>query len=487
MDSNHRLTDFQSDALPTELQHLFENEMRNYEKFCNKQVEITEPNTEMEFLPQIVFLTVLSGAGYLLYQRISTIRSNILLGKSELRRDQPIKRLKIMLLVAFGQKKMFKKPIPAFLHLMIYVGFLVINLEVLEFIIDGLLGTHRVFAPYLGAYYNLLMNAFELLAVAVLFSCMVFLIRRNIIKTPRFHQSEMKGWPQLDGNLILILEIVLMIAILKMNVADQVLQSRGVLNYHQTGHLFFSGLFIPFFEPFDSQFLMWVERAAWWFHIIGILAFAIYVTYSKHLHIFMAFPNTYYSNLDPKGKMENMPIVMNEVKSMLGIVTDQASAPPENFRFGAKDVTDLSRKNLMDAYSCTECGRCTAACPANLTGKKLSPRKIMMDTRDRLEELGNRKKNSHDISLEKSLLGDYITQEEINACTSCNACVEECPININPLSIILEMRRYMAMEESSSPASWNAMFSNVETNFAPWKFPVSDRFVWASELKNEKS
>ncbi|MBU2888022.1 (Fe-S)-binding protein [Gilvimarinus agarilyticus] len=386
-----------------------------------------------------------------------------------------------MLLIAFGQKKMFKKPIPAFLHLLIYVGFLVINLEVLEFVIDGLLGTHRVFAPYLGSFYNVAMNFFEFLALGVLVSCVIFLIRRNVVKVPRFTMPEMKGWPAMDGNLILIIEITLMMAILKMNAADQVLQAREVAGYHETGKLWISSALVPIMEMFDTSLLILTERGAWWFHIVGIMAFALYVTYSKHLHIFLAFPNTYYSNLNPKGKINNMDAVTTEVKSMLGMpVEAPAASPYEIGRFGAKDASDLSWKSLMNSYTCTECGRCTSECPANLTGKTLSPRKIMMDTRDRIEEIGKGE------GTEKSLLGDYITKEEINACTSCNACTEACPINIDPLGIILEMKRYVAMEESGSPASWNAMFANIETNFAPWKFAPSDRFNWADDLKNDK-
>jgi len=385
-----------------------------------------------------------------------------------------------MLMVAFGQAKMFKKPIPAFLHLLIYVGFLVINIEVLEFVIDGLVGTHRIFAPFLGNWYTVALNFFEFMAVAVLFSCVIFLIRRNVLKVKRFVQPEMIGWPALDANLILIIEIALMMAILKMNAADQVLQSRGVEGYTSTGKFFFSSFLIPLFSQFETSLLILVERGSWWFHIIGILGFAVYVTHSKHLHIFLAFPNTYYSNLFPKGKIKNMDDVTNEVEIMLGMATvDSTNPPAEISRFGAKDATDLCWKSLMESYTCTECGRCTSECPASLTGKLLSPRKIMMDTRDRIEEIGNGQGEN------KSLLGDYITKEEINACTSCNACTEACPVNIDPLSIILEMRRYVSMEESGSPASWNSMFSNIETNFAPWKFAPTDRFNWKEDLNKK--
>ena len=432
-------------------------------------------------LQQVAFLFVLVTAGFLVRRRVLFIRNNIRVGKPHVIQDRPNERWRNMILVAFGQKKMFKRPIPAVLHFLIYAGFLIINLEVLEFIIDGLAGTHRIFAPLMGSLYPLLMNMFELLALGVLTACVIFLIRRFVLRIPRFWSAEMTSWPRLDAALILITEIVLMFAILFMNASDQLLQSQNE-HYTATGTLFFSSFVIPILSGMDSSSLVLMERFCWWFHIIGILGFSIYITYSKHLHIFLAFPTTYFARLETKGHMTNMPVVTREVRSMLGLETTPPASPAEPGRFGAKDINDLNWNSLMSAYACTECGRCTSECPANLTGKKLSPRKIMMDVRDRMEDVGKSKASGGPgLADGKSLLGDYITKEEINACTSCNACVEACPVMISPLDIIIEMRRFVAMEESGSPAQWNSMFQNIETNFAPWKFPSSDRFKWASE------
>ena len=442
----------------------------------------------MEIAVRILFFFVLVTAFFILHKRIRFIRRNIGMGRELSIKDRTKKRWKNVLLIAFGQRKMFRKPVPAMFHLLIYAGFIIINIEVIEFILDGMTGRHRTFASLIQSFmlapagysmlYNVLMNIFEFLAVSVIVACIIFLVRRNLLRLKRFSGQEMTRWPLLDANLILIFEIILMLAILTMNAADQVLQDGQVSGYINTGTLFFSNLMVrPFIQKLDTVSLVFLERTTWWFHILGILGFAIYVTYSKHLHIIMAFPNTYYASLDPPGTITNMEEVMKEVKIMLGLEPSTENVPQEISRMGVKDVTDLTWKNLMDAYTCTECGRCTSVCPANITGKKLSPRKIVMDVRDRLEIKGRLKGTDDGRSL-----FDHITREEIFACTTCNACKDVCPVSIDPVSVIIGMRRYTAMEESSSPAAWNIMFNNIETNFAPWKFPATDRFRWVEEI-----
>ena len=412
------------------------------------------------------------------------IRRNILLGKDEDYSDNKAARWKNLLLLAFGQKKMFRNPLVAVMHFVIYAGFIIINLEVLEIVLDGILGTHRLFAPSMGGLYSALINSFEFLAVGVIIVCVVFLARRNIIKLKRFISRDLDGWPRSDANYILITEIILMTLFLTMNATDTLLQQRSYGGYaeHATGNFFFSQWLHPLFSGLSNETLVVIERTAWWLHIIGIFAFLNYLPYSKHLHILLAFPNAYYTRLHPKGEMKNMTSIQNEVLySMQPELAPADATPPD--KFGAKDVFDLSWRNLLDAYSCTECGRCSAACPATQTGKLLSPRKIMMDTRDRLEEVGKNINTNKEFKDDgKKLLHDYISTEELRACTSCQACVQECPVSISPLEIIFELRRSLVMEESNAPQEWNAMFSNVENNFAPWKFSPDERDKWVEEV-----
>lgn len=428
---------------------------------------------------QVIFLIISAAAIILFSLNVRKIIRNIKLGKDLDRSDRPSERMATMLKVAFGQSKMVKKPLAAVLHLFVYIGFIIINLEVLEIIIDGLLGTHRIFAQPLGVVYDVLIAGFEILAALVLIGVIAFFARRNILRIKRFSGTEMTSWPRSDANIILIVEVLLMTAFLFMNAADQKLQQLGSAHYISAGTFPVSSLLSGFLPDSESS-LIAIERFCWWFHIIGIFGFLNYLPYSKHFHIIMAFPNTWYSNLDPKGKFSNMASVSNEVKAML----DPSYVPEpvaEGSRFGAKDVQDLTWKSLMDAYTCTECGRCTSACPANQTGKLLSPRKIMMDTRDRLVEVGNNiDQYGKDYQDGKSLLDNYITREEIWACTTCNACTDACPVNIDPLSIIVELRRFAVMEESQAPASINAMFGNVENNGAPWKYAAVDRANWTT-------
>jgi heterodisulfide reductase subunit C len=436
----------------------------------------------MHYVQQILFVALSGVAIWLFANKVSEIRRNIFLGKAEDLNDNPSKRWGNLLLLALGQKKMFRNPLVALMHFVIYAGFIIINLEVLEIILDGILGTHRLFAQPLGQLYNWLINAFEFLAVGVLIVCIVFLCRRNIIKLKRFISKDLNGWPRSDANYILITEILLMTLFLTMNATDQALQLHGNEHYHQRDIFFFSSLLAPVFNGMGTGSLVAIERTCWWLHITGIYAFLNYLPYSKHLHIILAFPNAYYARLEPKGKMKNMPSVQNEVLyAMKPEMAPADAAPPAHF--GAKDIFELSWKDLLDAYSCTECGRCTAACPANITGKLLSPRKIMMDTRDRMEEVGkNIKQNKQFVDDGKSLLHDYISVEELRACTTCNACVEECPVSISPLEIISELRRSLIMEQSNAPQEWNSTFSNIENNFAPWKFSPDDRDKWAVEM-----
>ena len=446
----------------------------------------------MQLFQQLLFIGALAGVGFLIFRRAALIRKTVLLGREEHLTDQPARRLGIMLRVAFAQKKMFDRPFAGILHFFVYAGFILINLEVLEIVLDGILGTHRLLAPALGSFYTWLIGFYEILAIGVITACLIFLLRRQSGKVNRLRTAshrELSGWPSLDGKLILVFEIVLMTAVLMMNAADLALQEKGAAHYATTGDFLISGMIRPLFSSFGEGTLTGIERLAWWFHILGIMAFALYITYSKHLHILLAFPNTYFSRLIPRGEMKNMPEITREVRLMLGLEDNTIQeAPAEIGRFGARDVTDLSWKNLLDAYSCTECGRCTSACPANLTGKLLSPRKIMMDTRDRLEEVGRNIQANKGSFIDdgKSLLGDYILDEELLACTTCNACVQECPILINPLDIILQLRRYRVMDEAKAPGAWNMMFQNLETNQAPWKFSPADRFNWAGRVNGEE-
>jgi ferredoxin len=434
----------------------------------------------MHYLQQILFFLVFIVAIWLFAKKVTEITANIRLGKDEDYSDRKGERWKNVLLLAFGQKKMFRKPLVALLHFVIYAGFLIINIEVLEIILDGLFGTHRLFAPYLGNFYGFVINFFELLALGVIIVCVIFLIRRNVIKLWRFAHRDLNGWPRSDANYILITEILLMTFLLTMNATDTMLQQRGSEHYANftTGNFIISSALHPLFAGMSDDAIIAVERTAWWLHIVGILAFLNYLPYSKHLHIILAFPNAYYTRLTPKGEIRNMQSVQNEVLYAMQPELAPADAVAPD-KFGAKDVFDLSWRNLLDAYSCTECGRCSAACPATQTGKLLSPRKIMMDTRDRMEDVRlNIKKNGEFVDDGKKLLHDYISVEELRACTTCQACVQECPVSIHPLEIIIELRRSLIMEESNAPAECNAMNSNIENNFAPWKFNPEERDAW---------
>ncbi|MCF8715322.1 (Fe-S)-binding protein [Joostella atrarenae] len=442
----------------------------------------------MNYIPQILFAVLLIvGFGYFA-NNIKKLVRNIKLGKAVDRTDNKDIRWKNMARIALGQQKMVVKPIAGFLHIIVYVGFIIINIEVLEIIIDGLFGTHRIFAP-LGSVYDFLIGSFEILALLVIVSVTIFWIRRNIIKLKRFFYSEMRGWPKNDGNIILYFEVVLMLLFLTMNGADYTLQLMDAPHYVKAGAFPVSQLFVPLFENMEQSSLILVERTAWWLHIIGILIFLNYLYFSKHLHILLAFPNTWFANINPKGQFDNLESVTKEVKLMMDPDADPFAAPAEGDmdeepeKFGASDVSDLNWVQLLNAYTCTECGRCTSECPASQTGKKLSPRKIMMDTRDRLEEVGKNIDANKGTFVDdgKQLLDDYITQEELWACTTCNACVEACPVSISPLSIIMDMRRYLVMEQSAAPMELNNMMGNIENNGAPWPYNQMDRLNWKND------
>ncbi|AUC76355.1 4Fe-4S dicluster domain-containing protein [Olleya sp. Bg11-27] len=437
----------------------------------------------MEYIPNIIFAIILAaGIGYFANNVRKLVR-NIKLGKDLDVSDNKPQRWKNMAYIALGQSKMVKRPIAGFLHVVVYVGFVIINIEVLEIIIDGLFGTHRIGHSILpGALYGFLIGSFEVLALLVLVSVILFWIRRNVIKLKRFMSAEMKGWPKSDGNIILYFEVVLMCLFLLMNATDTIFQG------YNSGNVI-SQFIAPLFSGLSEATLHIIERGAWWLHIVGILTFLNYLYFSKHLHILLAFPNTYYGKLTPKGQFPNNPIVTKEVKMMMDPDADPFAAAPEGEedavpeKFGASDVQDLSWVNLLNAYTCTECGRCTSECPANLTGKKLSPRKIMMDTRDRLEEVGKNIDANKGVFVDdgKQLLGDYVTDEELWACTSCNACVEACPVSIDPLNIIMQMRQYSVMEKSAAPVELNNMMTNIENNGAPWPYNQMDRLNWKDE------
>ena len=434
-------------------------------------------------LSNIIFIAVFSISIMIFVRNLNRIIANIRLGRDINRSDRSFDRWKNMLRVALGQSKMTRRPIAGFFHIIIYVGFVIINIEVIEIIVDGFFGTHRFLSSFVPYYfYNFLIASFEILAILVVLACVIFFIRRNIIKLKRFWGKEMTSWPRTDANLILIFEILLMFAFLTMNAADSLLQHQHT-KYVVAGSFPISQYLIPIIDSLELSSLIFIERFCWWFHILGILAFLNYVLISKHLHIFFAFPSTYYANLNPLGTISNLQSVTNEVKLMMDPNSDPYATPEGDNEsvesFGAKDVTDLNWVQLLNAYSCTECGRCTSNCPANYTGKLLSPRKILMDTRDRVTEYAyNKRKGIED---NKSLLGDYITTEELWACTSCNACTDSCPIELDPLSIIIDMRRYLVMEESAAPTELNMMFTNIENNGAPWQYPAADRLKWKDE------
>jgi heterodisulfide reductase subunit C len=443
----------------------------------------------MSYLDNILFaILLIIGFGYF-YNSVKKIIRNINLGTAINRKDNPNARWKNMAMIALGQSKMVKRPIAGVLHIIVYVGFVIINIELLEIIIDGLFGTHRVFS-FLGITYDILIASFEILALLVLVAVTIFWIRRNSIKLKRFISSDLNGYPKKDANYILYFEVVLMTLFLLMNASDLHLQNvpGGFSHFVKAGAFPVSQFIEPIFNGVSNELVMLLSEIFWWLHIVGILLFMNYLYFSKHLHILLAFPNTYFANLNPQGQFDNLESVTNEVKMMMDPNADPFAAAPATetevpAKFGASDVQDLNWVQLLNAYTCTECGRCTSSCPANITGKKLSPRKIMMDTRDRLEEVGKNIDANKGVFVpdNKSLLNDYITAEELWACTSCNACVEECPVSISPLSIIMDMRRYLVMEQSAAPMPINAMMTNIENNGAPWQYNQQDRLNWKNE------
>ncbi|OOV26494.1 Fe-S oxidoreductase [Flavobacterium sp. LM5] len=442
----------------------------------------------MNFLDNVLFAIILVvGFGYF-FTNVKKIIRNIKLGTDIDRSDNPKERWKNMAMIALGQSKMVKRPVAGVLHIIVYVGFIIINIELLEIIIDGLFGTHRVFA-FLGGAYDFLIGSFEVLAALVLLAVFVFWSRRNVIKLKRFLSADLNGYPKNDANYILYFEVVLMSLFLLMNASDLHLQQvpGGFSHFIKAGSFPVSQFIAPVFDGMSNEIVMLLSELFWWLHIVGILIFMNYLYYSKHLHIILAFPNTYFANLKPQGQFDNLASVTTEVKLMMDPNADPFAAPATTDsvpnKFGASDVMDLNWVQLMNAYTCTECGRCTSSCPANQTGKKLSPRKIMMDTRDRLEEVGRNINKNKGVFVPDSisLLNNYITAEELWACTSCNACVEECPVNISPLSIIMDMRRYLVMEQSAAPMPLNAMMTNIENNGAPWQYSQQDRLNWKNE------
>ena len=435
-------------------------------------------------ISNVIFLVVFLVTFGFFIRNLNRIITNIKLGRDINRSDRPTVRWKNMFRVAMGQSKMTRRPVAGVLHIIVYLGFLIINIEVIEIVVDGIFGSHRFLSTVLPiGLYNFLIGSFEILAILVLVACIIFLIRRNVVRIKRFWSKEMTAWPRTDANLILVFEILLMTAFLLMNATDSILLSRGDSHYTVAFSTPISQYFQFLFSGLETSTLVLIERFTWWFHIVGILGFMNYVLISKHLHIFFAFPSTYFANLNPLGQFTNLESVTNEVKLMMDPNADPYAAPPTDApapeSFGAKDATDLNWVQLLNAYSCTECGRCTDNCPANHTGKLLSPRKIMMDTRDRITEIADNKRKGEEDT--KALLGDYITAEELWACTSCNACTDACPIELDPLSIIMDMRRYLVMEQSAAPTELNMMFTNVENNGAPWQFSAADRLNWKDE------